>query len=131
MEGIFDQKSRGITSSVLKYTEQIVNSLERGNREELLISLQSFFREMEVLTSPIEINEAVHYLIIRIVHNWIENKGYSDDPDLLMEALKITENAANLIQLKDSIKLWVLKVMEKVSTLRVKHQNPIQVAKGG
>jgi two-component system, response regulator YesN len=129
MEGITDQKSRGITSSVLKYTEQIINSLERGKREELLISLQSFFREMETLTSPIEINEAVHYLIIRIVHNWIENKGYSDDPDLLTEALKITENAANLIQLKDSIKLWVLKVMGKISLLRGNHQNPIQVAK--
>jgi two-component system, response regulator YesN len=129
MESISDQKSKGITSSVLKYTEQIVNGLERGKREELRTSLQGFFREIEALTSPIEISEAVHYLIIRIVHNWIENKGYSDDPDLLTEALKITENAANITQLKDSIKLWVLKVMEKISLLRVKHQNPIQVAK--
>jgi two-component system, response regulator YesN len=129
MESISDQKSKGITSSVLKYTEQIVNGLERGKREELLNSLQGFFSEIEALTSPIEISEHVHYLMIRIVHNWIENKGYSDDPDLLTEALKITENAANITQLKDSIKLWVLKVMEKISLLRVKHQNPIQVAK--
>lgn len=122
-------KSKGITSSILKYTEQILNSFEQGKKEELIHSLQGFFREVESLSSPVDINEAVHYLVIRIVNSWMEHDGYSEDPDLLTEALQMTKNAANLVQLKDSIKLWVLKVMSKMTVLKNNQHNPIQVAK--
>lgn len=123
------QKSKGISSSILKYTEQVINSFSQGKREDLLKALQGFFREIESLSSPIMINEAVHYLLIGIVNNWIENDGYSEDPNLLTDALNITKNAANFIQLKDRVKMWIVHVMEKMTDMKKEQHNPIQVAK--
>ncbi|MEH7096291.1 response regulator transcription factor [Neobacillus vireti] len=123
------QKSKGISSSILKFTEQVINSFAQGKRDDLLKALQGFFHEIESLSSPIMINEAVHYLLIGIVNNWIENDGYSEDPNLLTDALGITKNAANFIQLKDRVKMWIIQVMEKMADLKKEQHNPIQVAK--
>ncbi|MEH7544806.1 response regulator transcription factor [Neobacillus vireti] len=128
-EGIKVQKSKGISSSILKFTEQVINSFAQGKRDDLLKALQGFFREIESLSSPVMINEAVHYLLIGIVNNWIENDGYSEDPNLLTDALNITKNAANFIQLKDRVKMWIVHVMEKMTDLKKEQHNPIQVAK--
>ncbi|WP_462409558.1 response regulator transcription factor [Neobacillus sp. Marseille-QA0830] len=124
-----DEKSQGMTSSILKFTEQIVNALEGGKKEELIRSLQSFFHELESITSPVKMNEAIHYLLIRIVNSWMENNGYHEDPDLLAEGLNITKHAGSFVQLKDNLKQWVLKVLSKISTLQTGQQNPVQVAK--
>ncbi|MEH7414878.1 helix-turn-helix domain-containing protein [Neobacillus drentensis] len=129
LEGIKVQKSKGISSSILKFTEQVINSFAQGKRDDLLKALQGFFREIESLSSPVMINEAVHYLLIGIVNNWIENDGYSEDPNLLTDALNITKNAANFIQLKDRVKMWIVHVMEKMTDLKKEQHNPIQVAK--
>ncbi|PFO06372.1 hypothetical protein COJ85_08565 [Bacillus sp. AFS076308] len=128
-EGIKVQKSKGISSSILKYTEQVINSFSQGKRDDLLKALQGYFREIESLSSPVMINEAVHYLLIGIVNNWIENDGYSEDPNLLTDALNITKNAANFIQLKDRVKMWIVHVMEKMTDMKKEQHNPIQVAK--
>ncbi|MBT2700450.1 AraC family transcriptional regulator [Bacillus sp. ISL-40] len=123
------QKSKGISSSILKYTEQVILFFTQGKKDELLQALQGFFREVEALSSPVMINEAVHYLLIGIANHWIENDGYSEDPDLLTDALNITKHASNFIQLKDRVKLWILHVMEKMAGLNKEQQNPIQIAK--
>ena len=128
-QDIKGQKSKGISSSILKYTEQVINSFAQGKKDELLRSLQGFFREVEALPSPLMIKEAVHYLLIGIANHWIENDGYSEDPDLLTNALTITKQAVNFIQLKDQVKVWILQVMEKMVSLKKEQQNPIQVAK--
>ncbi|WP_342041649.1 response regulator transcription factor [Bacillus sp. OTU2372] len=128
-EGIKVQKSKGISSSILKFTEQVINSFAQGKRDDLLKALQGFFREIESLSSPVMINEAIHYLLIGIVNNWIENDGYSEDPNLLTDALNITKNAANFIQFKDRVKMWIVHVMEKMTDLKKEQHNPIQVAK--
>ncbi|ULT58336.1 response regulator [Neobacillus drentensis] len=128
-EGLKAQKSKGISSSILKYTEQVTNSFTQGRKDALLQSLQGFFREIETISSPVMINEAVHYLLIGIANHWIENDGYSEEPDLLSDALTITNHAANFVQLKDNVKLWILHVMEKMADLKKERQNPIQVAK--
>jgi two-component system, response regulator YesN len=128
-EDIKVQKSKGISSSILKFTEQVINSFAQGKRDELLKALQGFFREIESLSSPIMINETIHYLLIGIVNNWIENDGYREDPDLLTDALNISKNAANFTQLKDRVKMWIVQVMEKMTDLKKEQHNPIQVAK--
>ncbi|MEH7118817.1 AraC family transcriptional regulator [Neobacillus vireti] len=129
LEGIKVQKSKGISSSILKFTEQVINSFAQGKKAELLKALQGFFHEIESVSSPVMIKEAIHYLLIGIVNNWIENDGYSEDPDLLTDALNLTKNAANFIQLKDGVKMWIVSVMEKMASLKKEHHNPIQVAK--
>ncbi|MDR4946137.1 response regulator transcription factor [Neobacillus cucumis] len=123
------QKSKGISSSILKYTEQVITSFAQGKKAELLQALQGFFREVETLSSPIMINEAVHYILIGIANYCIENDGYSEDPELLTNALSFTKHAANFIQLKDQVKIWILQVMEKMTRLKKEQHNPIQVAK--
>jgi len=128
-EDIKVQKSKGISSSILKFTEQVINSFAQGKRDELLKALQGFFHEIESLSSPIMINETIHYLLIGIVNNWIENDGYREDPDLLTDALNISKNAANFTQLKDRVKMWIVQVMEKMTDLKKEQHNPIQVAK--
>ncbi|WP_026566553.1 response regulator transcription factor [Bacillus sp. UNC41MFS5] len=128
-EVIKEQKSSGISSSIMKYTEQVMNSFAQGKKNELLQALQGFFYEVETLSSPIMINEAVHYLLIGIANHWIEKDGYGEDPDLLTDALNITMHASNFIQLKDRVKLWILHVMEKMGSLNKKQQNPILIAK--
>ncbi|WP_251551474.1 response regulator transcription factor [Neobacillus muris] len=124
-----NEKNQGITSTILKSTEQIVNALVYGKREELINSLQGYFRELESITSPVNMNEAVHYLMIRIVNSWIENNGYREEPELLAEALNMTRHAGNFVQLKDSIKQWVLKVMSKITVLKAEQQNPVLESK--
>ena len=123
------RKVKGISSSILKYTEQVINSFVQGKKDDLLLALQGFFREIETISSPVMINEAVHFLLIGIANHWIQNDGYHEDQNLLSDALNITKQAANFVQLKDNVKLWILHVLEKMAGLKKEQQNPIQVAK--
>jgi two-component system, response regulator YesN len=123
------RKVKGISSPILKYTEQVINSFVQGKKDDLLLALQGFFREIETISSPVMINEAVHFLLIGIANHWIQNDGYHEDQNLLSDALNITKQAANFVQLKDNVKLWILHVLEKMAGLKKEQQNPIQVAK--
>jgi two-component system response regulator YesN len=129
IKNISNEKPKGITSSVYKHTQQIIHALERGAEEEAIKSLQDFFSEIEVLSSPVSIQEAVHYLFIRIVNRWMEHDGFGEDPYLLTEALQLTKHAANFSQLKDSVRHWILTIMKKMKLLTADHPNPIQQAK--
>jgi two-component system response regulator YesN len=126
---ISDEKPKGVTSSVYKHSQQIIHALERGAEEEIIKSLQDFFSEIEALSLPALIQEAVHYLFICIVNRWMEHDGFGEDPYLLTEALQLTKHAANFTQLKDSVKQWILNVMKKMQAITADHPNPIQQAK--
>lgn len=128
-DGVKGKESKGISSAIQKYTGQVVNSFSQGKKDDLLQALQGFFHEVESLTSPLLVNEAVHYLLIGITNSWIENDGYCEDPNLLTDALIFTKHAANFTQLKDRVKLWILHVMEKLVVIKKEQQNPVQVAK--
>lgn len=122
------EESKGISLSFHKTIEYILNAFEQENREELLHSLQFFFQELDKLPSPVQIKKAVHFLLVRIVNCYMKN-GYIEDAPLFSEALQMTKDAPNLLQLKDSIKQWVLKVMSKMNTVHNREHKPIQVAK--
>ncbi|WP_046173452.1 response regulator transcription factor [Domibacillus indicus] len=127
-EGMKAQESKGISPAILKHTEQAVYSFEQGKEEELLSALNGFFREVETLSSPLMVNEAVYYMLVGIVNCWIENNGYREDPDLLTGALQITKQVANFTQLKEEVKRWILQVMEKMEYAGGQ-PNPVQIAK--
>lgn len=124
-----EDESKGISLSLLKPIEHILNSLEQETEEELLRSLQIFFKELDSLSSPIQINKAVHYLFVRIINTMMENNAYYEDTQLYLEATQMTHNAANLMQLKDHIKQWSLIIMSKMKTYHNRQHKPIQVAK--
>lgn len=122
-------ESKGVSLSVLKTIEHILSAFEQEKREELLQSLQVFFKELDTLPTPAQINKTVQFLLVRIINSVIENNAYNEETVLFSEALQVSKNAANLMQLKDRIKQWVLKVMSEMRTVNNRQQKPVQVAK--
>ncbi|MBS4205401.1 response regulator transcription factor [Lederbergia citrea] len=123
------KKTSTMPSSVYKYTEQIVNALGEKNEAEVNNALSRFFHEMETLQSPLFIQESIQYLCIRVIKRWMENDGFGEDINMLMEALLIAKKAANLIQLKDGIKDWMISLVKKMKAMDSSHSDPIYQVK--
>ncbi|SHS25234.1 transcriptional regulatory protein [Mycobacteroides abscessus subsp. abscessus] len=124
-----EQKTKGISSGIYMRTQQIMFRLEQKDEEKVLESLQAYFNEIETLSSPGLVEEAINYLFIKIVNIWIDHDGYCVDPYLLDEAMQITKQATSFNQLKDRTKYWILSMMKKIQSLKDNQPDSIQQAK--
>lgn len=123
------QTPAGIQSSIYKYVQQIITTMENETDDDTINLLQLFFHELEMADSPAFIEESVHLLSIRIIDRWMDFDGFSDESRLLTEALHITKYAGNFSQLKAGVKGWVLKVKKGIARLKETDSGPIQRAK--
>ena len=124
---VTDGAPRGISAAVYKSTHQILHAVEQEADEETEKALQPFFHEIQALSSPAALQEAVHYLCIRIINRWMEHQGFKEDPHVFTEALQLTKHAGDFAQLKDDVKHWVFRMKNKM--LLHHDSNPIQQAK--
>ncbi|MFP3124713.1 response regulator [Ectobacillus funiculus] len=127
MQDVTDEAPRGISAAIYKSTHQILHALEQKPDEETEKALQLFFHEIQSLSLPAALQEAVHYLCIRIINRWMEHQGFKEDPHVFTEALQLTQHAGDFAQLKDGVKHWVLRMKNK---MLIHHDsNPMQQAK--
>ncbi|WP_332696427.1 response regulator transcription factor [Halalkalibacter lacteus] len=124
-----DLKPKGSTPVIYMRTQQILHGIEKYDEKKVVKALQTFFDELEHLSSPRLVEEALHYLFIQIVNLWMENDGYWEDPYLLTEAIQMTKWASSFSELKGKTKDWLMSIMKKIQLLRDDHPDSIQQAK--
>lgn len=129
IKNVSKEEPKGITATVYKNTQQIIQAIESGDESKIKKELQGYFQEIENLSSPTIIEEALHYLFICIVNRWMEHDGFGEDPHIFSEAIKLTKHASSFSQLKDSVKHWVIDVKNKIQLLSGDHPDSIQLAK--
>ena len=123
------EKSSIIPSSVYKYTEQIIHALGEKNEADIAKALSHFFQEIETLKSPLFIQESIQYLCIRSINHLVENDRFSGDINMFIETFQITKKSANFIQLKDGIKNWIIRLVNKMKEIDSSHSDPIYQVK--
>ncbi|QGQ44888.1 response regulator [Metabacillus sediminilitoris] len=123
------EKSSTMSSSVYKYTEQIMNALDEKSEAEISKALSHFFREIESLKSPLLIQESIQYLCIRSINHLVENDRFSVDIKMFIETFQMTKKAANFIQLKDEIKNWMIRLVNKMKEIDSGQTDPIHQVK--
>ncbi|KMJ57648.1 hypothetical protein AB685_16785 [Bacillus sp. LL01] len=124
-----EQKPTEIPSGIYICTQQIIYWIEKQNEKKVMESLQSFFVELETVSSPKLVEEGIHYLFIKIVNMWMDNDGYCVDPYLLTDAMQITKQAASLNELKERTEIWIISMMNKIQSLTQTQSDSIHQAK--
>jgi two-component system, response regulator YesN len=124
-----EKNPKGVSSVVYMRAQQIIFNMEQQNDKKVMESVQAYFEEVETLSNPKLVEEAIHYLYVKIVSKWMDNEGYCIDPFLLNEAMQITKQATSFSQLKEDTKLWILRMMDKIKSLIDNQPGSIQQAK--
>ncbi|WP_077624574.1 helix-turn-helix domain-containing protein [Sediminibacillus massiliensis] len=122
-------QTKSIHPRIYKYVQKILSTMETESDEKTKQVLNELFHELEIADSPALIEEMVSFLYIRIIDRWMEFEGFTEGPKLLTEALQLTRHAGNFSQLKDGIKLWVLKVKKGIANFKQLDSDPVQRAK--
>lgn len=125
----FGQRPKGISSGIYMYTQQIMYRIEQQDEKKVMENLQTYFDEIETISSPSLLEEAIHYLFIKIVNMWMDNDGYCEDPYLLAEAMQITKQATSFNELKERTKFWIMGMMSKIQSLTDTQPDTIKQAK--
>jgi two-component system response regulator YesN len=120
---------KNVSSIIYKQVQQILSSLVGKGEDETVKAVHLLFKELESISSPTIIEDAVHYLCLQIFNKWMEIDGFGENADLLSNALQLTKKAGNFHQLKDSIKQWVLDIKRKIDNRRKLDSNPTHCAK--
>jgi two-component system, response regulator YesN len=108
LEGLTaNTQPKNVSSIIYKQVQQILASLEGKGEDETVKAINLLFKELESISSPTIIEDAVHYLCLQIFNKWMDIDGFGENADLLSNALKLTKKAGNFNQLKDSIKHWI------------------------
>lgn len=123
------EESKKHSSEIIKSIQQLLFSLENEGKKEVIISLEEYFKKLQLISSASILEEAVQLLGLRIVNRWVELEGFGEERILFREVISLTKNTSNFYQLKDKIKFWVLSVMERIQKAKRTNKNPIQKAK--
>jgi len=124
-----NEESKKHSSEIIKCIQQLLFSLEKEEKKEVIVSLDEYFNKLQLIRSASILEEAVQLLGIRIVNRWVELEGFGEERILFREVISLTKNTSNFYQLKDKIKSWVLSVMERIQEAKRLNKNPIQKAK--
>lgn len=124
-----NSQPKNVSPMIYKQVQQILSSLDGKGEGETVNAVHQLFKELESVSSPTIIEDAVHYLCLQIFNKWVEIDGLGENAEMLSNALKITKKAGNFTQLKGSIKQWILDIKRKVDNRRKIDSDPIQRAK--
>ncbi|WP_368658913.1 helix-turn-helix domain-containing protein [Metabacillus halosaccharovorans] len=124
-----NSQPKNVSSIIYKQVHQILSSLDGKGEDETVSAVHQLFKELESISSPAIIEDAVHYLCLQIFNKWMEIDGFGENAEMLSSALKVTKKAGNFTQLKDSIKHWVVDIKRKVDSRRKIDSDPILRAK--
>lgn len=120
---------QNVSSTLYKYVQQILSSLDGKSEAVTAQAIHQLFKELESISSPKVIEDAIHYLCLQIFNKCMVIDGFGEISELLSHALQLTKKAGNFNQLKESIKKWIFEIKGRVDTSRKLDSDPIQRAK--
>ncbi|MFC5732291.1 helix-turn-helix domain-containing protein [Cytobacillus gottheilii] len=124
-----EKSSKGIPPSIYIRAQQIMHWIEQENNKKADEALQTFFDELDHLSSPSLVEEALHYLFIKITNLWMDKDGYCVEPYILTEAMNMMKYATSFDHLKEETACWIIGMMNKIQSLSNKQPDSIQQVK--
>jgi two-component system, response regulator YesN len=119
------------SKGIEKIINKILQSLERFQKDDETVDLlKQFVKELEKLSSPIEIERNIQLLTVQVVNHLLKYSNTKDEIPLIHEALHLTNRASNFRVLREHLSDWMQKIFISLDQINTKEQSdPVKTSK--